>query len=36
MKKLGGQDLLGHYQFDDEGVPAAERRAGGSRHPQEF
>jgi predicted Zn-dependent protease len=22
MKKLGGQDLLGHYQFDDEGVPA--------------
>jgi TldD protein len=22
MKKLGGQDLLGYYQFDDEGVPA--------------
>jgi TldD protein len=22
MKKLGSQDLLGYYQFDDEGVPA--------------
>ncbi len=22
MKKLGAQDLLGYYQFDDEGVPA--------------
>jgi TldD protein len=22
MKKLGNQDLLGYYQFDDEGVPA--------------
>src|SRR5205807_8039388 len=22
MRKLGGQDLLGYYQFDDEGVPA--------------
>ena len=22
MKKLDGQDLLGYYQFDDEGVPA--------------
>jgi len=22
MKKLGKQDLLGYYQFDDEGVPA--------------
>jgi predicted Zn-dependent protease len=22
MKQLGGQDLLGYYQFDDEGVPA--------------
>jgi TldD protein len=22
MKKLGGEDLLGYYQFDDEGVPA--------------
>jgi len=22
LKKLGGQDLLGYYQFDDEGVPA--------------
>src|SRR6267142_2288989 len=22
MKKLGGRDLLGYYQFDDEGVPA--------------
>jgi predicted Zn-dependent protease len=22
MKKLSGQDLLGYYQFDDEGVPA--------------
>jgi len=22
MKKLAGQDLLGYYQFDDEGVPA--------------
>jgi TldD protein len=22
MKKLGGQDLLGYYKFDDEGVPA--------------
>ena len=22
MKKLGGQELLGYYQFDDEGVPA--------------
>src|SRR5882672_8256141 len=22
MKKFGGQDLLGYYQFDDEGVPA--------------
>src|SRR6266536_1528268 len=22
MKKLGSQDLLGSYQFDDEGVPA--------------
>jgi TldD protein len=22
MKKLGGGDLLGYYQFDDEGVPA--------------
>ncbi|MGH9644753.1 MAG: metallopeptidase TldD-related protein, partial [Terriglobales bacterium] len=22
MKKLGDQDLLGYYQFDDEGVPA--------------
>jgi TldD protein len=22
MKKLGGQDLLGYYQFDDEGVPS--------------
>jgi predicted Zn-dependent protease len=22
MKKLGGQDLLGYYQFDDEGVQA--------------
>src|SRR5260370_23625906 len=22
MKKLGGQDLLGYYQFDEEGVPA--------------
>ncbi len=22
MKRLGGQDLLGYYQFDDEGVPA--------------
>ncbi len=22
IKKLGGQDLLGYYQFDDEGVPA--------------
>jgi predicted Zn-dependent protease len=22
MKKLGGQDLLGYYPFDDEGVPA--------------
>ena len=21
-KKLGGEDLLGYYQFDDEGVPA--------------
>src|SRR5262249_41284196 len=22
QKKLGGEDLLGYYQFDDEGVPA--------------
>ncbi|HKW65493.1 MAG TPA: metallopeptidase TldD-related protein [Candidatus Acidoferrum sp.] len=22
LKKLGGEDLLGYYQFDDEGVPA--------------
>src|SRR5260370_41855314 len=22
LKKLGNQDLLGYYQFDDEGVPA--------------
>ncbi|MGC2526570.1 MAG: metallopeptidase TldD-related protein [Candidatus Acidiferrum sp.] len=22
MKKLGGEDLLGYYEFDDEGVPA--------------
>ena len=22
MRKLGGEDLLGYYQFDDEGVPA--------------
>jgi len=22
MKQLGGEDLLGYYQFDDEGVPA--------------
>ena len=31
---LGGQMLLGNYPFDDEGVPAAKRAAGGSRRAE--